>query len=111
MAPNGRAVDAVARVVGHRLGQGCCDRLPDACVSPTPEALVYGHLFSVFIGHVAPRRARPGSPENAVDDRPVIGCRTAFATTLGRQEILQYASFRFTQVTSAQERLLSKEDS
>lgn len=110
MAPDGRAVDAVVRVVGHRPGQSRRDRLPDARVPPTPEALVYGHPLSVFLGHVAPRCARPGSPENTVDDGPVIRSRAAFATTLRRQEILQYAPFRFAQITSAQERLLSKED-
>jgi hypothetical protein len=50
-------------------------------------------------------KSRPAS-----DDRPIIGCRTAFANTLGRQETLQYAPFRFAQVASAQERLLFKED-
>jgi hypothetical protein len=101
MAPDGCAVDAVARVVCHRLGQAHHDHLPDACVSPAAEALVHCHPISVFLWHFTPRGSCPYPPENAVDDGLIMRCREAFPASLGRQESLQYAPFRFAQIHSS----------
>lgn len=104
MAPDGRAVDAVARVVCHRLGQGHRDHCPDARVLQAPEALAYGHPVSVFLWHITPRAPRAYPLENAVDDGLIIRRWAAFPATTRRQRFFNMrhsASLRLPRLKTA----------
>jgi hypothetical protein len=94
-------------IVCHRLGQNRRRGLPDASLTPAPEALVHRHPLAIFLRQVAPRRAGAHPPENAVHNGPVVARRAALAPTLGRQEVLQQPPLRFAQIASAHESLPS----
>jgi hypothetical protein len=67
--------------------------------------LVDCHPLAVLLWQIAPRRTGAQPPQNAVHDWPVVARRTALASALGRQEVLQQPPFRLAQVASAQRSL------
>src|SRR5271169_6685053 len=82
MASNRGAVDAVAGVVRHRLGQRGSDGFPNAGLAPASEALVHGHPLAVLLRNIPPGRAGAQVPQDAVDDGAVVVRRPALATPL-----------------------------
>lgn len=105
MTPNRRRIQAVAGVVGHRLGERRCDRLPDAGLAPSSEALIDRHPLAVLLRQVAPRRSGPDAPQDAVHDPPIVERRAALATAFGRQKILEQSPFGLAQIAATQIRL------
>src|SRR5215469_11599675 len=103
MAADRGAVDAVAGIVRHRLGQRGGHCLPDAGFAPASEALVHGHPLPVLLRNVSPGRAGADAPEDAVDDGAVVLRRPALAPALRRQQIPQQTPFRFAQIPSTQD--------
>jgi hypothetical protein len=56
-------------------GDGLHDKVPDASHSPTNEPVVAGRVRPKPFRQIAPRRARPQYPEDAVEDAPVVDPR------------------------------------
>jgi hypothetical protein len=72
MTANRRRIQAVAGVVGHRLGEGRGDRFPDAGLAPSSEALIDHHPLTVLLRQIAPRRLSADPPQDAIDDLPIV---------------------------------------
>src|SRR5438132_6971575 len=62
MTANRRRIQAVAGVVGHRLGKGRGDRFPDAGLAPSSEALIDRYPLTVFLRQIAPQCPSADSP-------------------------------------------------
>ena len=82
--------------------------LPEAIARPAHEAVIAGLPGAVARRHVAPRRARLFSPENAIENTPVVneGVTTA---RIGRQQWLQLPPLLLGQVGSAHRRIDSSD--
>ena len=105
MTPDRRRIHAVARVVGHRLGERRCDGFPNTGLAPSSEALIDRHPLAVLLRQIAPRRTGSDAPQDAIDDLPIVERRTALASTLGRQKILEQAPLGLAQIAATQIRL------
>ena len=74
-------VDAHARAVDHphiatvSLCNSIHDPVPDACLGPSPEAVVAGRVRAVALRQVPPWRTRAQNPEDAVQHAAVIDAR------------------------------------
>ena len=107
VSADGGTIDAVVAGVRHHLGQGDRHDLPGAGLAPAPEPPVDRVPLAVLLRHVAPRSTATQPPQNAVQNRTVLG-RTPSATThrwLDRQQILQDPPLCFAQIAPAQSRL------
>lgn len=102
MTSDRRRIHAVTGIIGHRLGEGRGDRLPDAGLAPSSEALIDRHPVAVLLGDVSPRRSGPNAPQDAIDDLPVIERGAAFAATLRRQKGFEQSPFGFVQIAATQ---------
>ena len=108
MTSNRRRIQAVAGIVGHRLGERRCDRLPDAGLAPSSEALIDRHPLPILLGQIAPGRSGSDTPKNAVDDHAVVEGGAALASPLRWQQIFQQAPLGLAQVAATQSRLPSR---
>src|ERR1700689_620325 len=105
MTSNRRRIHAVTGIVGHRLDECRCDRLPYPLVAPSSKALIDRHPLPVLFGHIAPWRTGTDAPQNAVDDHAVVEGGATFSAPLSRQQILQQPPLRFAQIAATQSRL------
>lgn len=71
MGANYRAVDHLHLGV-FPMRYGSLDTTPNACATPTHEAIVAGGVGTVSLRQITPRCSRSQNPENAVQDTPVI---------------------------------------
>jgi hypothetical protein len=69
-AHNGRLDHLHRRVMGP--GERAHDRGPDACSSPTNEAIVAGRVRTKVIRQVAPRCSGSQDPEDSIEDATVV---------------------------------------
>ena len=102
MTANRRRIQAVAGVVGHRLGKGRGDRFPDAGLAPSSEALINRHPLALLLRQIAPRRSCPNAPQDAIDDLPIVERGPALASSLRRQKGFEQTPLRFAQVAATQ---------
>jgi len=102
MSANRRRIHRVAGIVGHGLGERRSDDLPDAGRAPAPEALINRHPLAVLLRHIAPGRAGSDAPQDSIDDHAVVERRTALASPLGGQKILQKTPLGFAQIAATQ---------
>jgi hypothetical protein len=83
-------MDAHNRAVDHlhlavvRLDDGIHQAIPDAYFAPAVEAIVGSRVRPVSLRQIAPRRARPQHPEDAVENPPIV-LRLAASTALGQE--------------------------
>src|ERR1700682_5180866 len=82
MTANRRRIQAVAGVVGHRLGKGRGDRFPEAALAPCSEALIDRHPLTVLLRQIAPRRPSADAPQDVIDDLPIVERGPALASSL-----------------------------
>src|SRR5438128_10380498 len=102
MTANRCRIQAVAGVVGHRLGEGRGDRFPDAGLAPSSEALIDRHPLTVLLRQIAPRRPSADAPQDAIDDLPIVERGPALASSLRRQQGFDQTPLRFAQVAATQ---------
>jgi len=65
------------------------DPIPDPGLAPPPEPAVHRRPRAIPLRQIAPGRARPLSPDDGVDDPPMLHVRSAPLRSLGRQQRLQ----------------------
>jgi len=105
MTSNRRRIQAVAGIVGHRLGKGRGHRFPDAGLAPSSEALIDRHPLAVLLRQIAPRRTRSNAPQDALDDLPIVERGPALAPTLRRQKRFQQTPLGLVQIAATQSSL------
>ena len=81
-----------------RLYNSVHQAVPNACFSPTVEAVVGRRVGAVALRHVAPRRAGAQHPKDAVEHTPVV---LGFdASPFSRQQRLDYTPLEVGQVVA-----------
>lgn len=107
-ADNGRVdhLDGLRR--GAALGQRFEQQAPKPRPAPSQKLPVDGVPFAKVLGQIAPWRACPRDPEDAVQRTSVIGRRTTAQRTANDNERLEKLPFRIAHQATNQSRLLSK---
>ena len=72
MGANRRAVDVVVPALRHGLGESNGGALPDARCAPSSEAPKDRVPIAVLLWDVAPWRAGPQPPQDAIDDIAIV---------------------------------------
>lgn len=98
MRPDGGAVDHLDVAV-VRGGDGVHEVAPDACLSPSHEAVVAGGARAVALGQIAPGRTGSQHPEDAIQHAAIVHAR--HASRLVGQQRLDHAPLEVGQVVSA----------
>ena len=93
--------------IGNRLGfrQGFQQNVPQSCTRPPQELAINRTPFAQFLWQIAPWRARPSNPENAIQHPPMIGGRSPALGASLDYKLFEKRPFRIRQPTSNQFRL------
>jgi hypothetical protein len=107
MNPDRGTIDHLqVAIVG--AGHGIKDAIPDADLPPADEPVVAGRRGTIALRDVGPRRAGAQSPEDTVEDLPIVS--PGHAARLVRQQRRDHGPLKIGYLVAAQGHELSSHD-
>jgi len=96
--PDDRGVDYL-KSIGNSLGarEGFQQNVPQPCTRPPQELAIYRAPFAQFLWQIAPRRAHPSNPEDAIQHPSTIGGRSPTLGASFDYKLLEKRPFRIRQ--------------
>ena len=88
-----------ANVAVMRSGHCIHEKIPNASLCPTPEAVIAGSVRSVALRQITPRRTGSQNPEDAIENTAVVHARNS-AWFIGQQRF-NCSPFEVSQIISA----------